>query len=169
MKKIIVLLALGVLIAGTASAQEALKSDRKARSENRENREDRKLKRVRKSPEELAARQTEILNKTLDLSKKQQKKVTELSLKRIQETEALRSRYAASTSKDQGRGRNAGLHQEMKAIHDHWEAGLQDALSKKQYTQYEASHKEMKSRRLADRGERGDKADKRRASKRDQF
>ena len=167
MKKIFVMLALGVLIAGTASAQEALKSDRKARSENRNHREDRKLKREKRSPEELAARQTEMLNKTLDLSKKQQKKVTELSLKRNQETEALRSRYAAS--KDQGRGRNAGLHQEMKAIHDRWEAGLKDVLSKKQYTQYEASRQEMKSRRLAGRDERGDKAGKRRTSRRDQF
>jgi protein CpxP len=163
MKKIFAMLALGTLIAGAASAQEVVKSDRKARSENQENR---KFNRQRRNPEELAARQTEMLNKKLDLSKKQQKKVQEINLKRTQETEALRSRYAAA--KDQGRGRNGGLHQEMKATNDRWEASLKDILSKKQYAQYEASRQEMKSRRLAERGQRGEKAGKRKESRRDQ-
>jgi hypothetical protein len=160
MKKIFAMLTLGLMMAGAASAQEVTPRDRKARFENREDR------RERKTPEEIAARQTEMLNKKLALSNKQQKKVQEISLKRAQETEALRSRYAGS--EQQARGRKAGVHQEMKAINDRWEADLKDILSKKQYTQYEASREEMKSRRLAarDRNERGEREGKRKEHKR---
>jgi periplasmic protein CpxP/Spy len=165
MKKIFAMLSLGLLMAGAASAQEVMPNDRKARFENRE---DRRGHRERKTPEEIATRQTEMLNKKLALSNKQQKKVQEISLKRAQETEALRSRYA--DSQEQARGRKAGVHQEMKAINDRWEADLKDILSKKQYTQYEASREEMKSRRLAarERGERerGEREGKRKEHKR---
>jgi hypothetical protein len=168
MKKLFVMLSLGVLIAGTASAQNAVKADRKARFENRENREDRKGDRPRKSPEEIAARQTEMLHKKLDLSNKQQKKIQEISLKRAQESEALHNRYAAANTNEGGRGRRDGVHQEMKAINDRWENELKDILSKKQQAQYEASRQEMKSRRLAGKNEKGEREGKRKELRRQQ-
>jgi periplasmic protein CpxP/Spy len=164
MKKIFLMLAAGLVMTGAANAQDAVKADKKARHENRESRENRHGDRERKNPEEIASRQTAMLNKKLALSDKQQKKVQEISLKRAQETEALRSRLAAS--QEQERGRKAGAHQEMKAINDRWEAELKDILSKKQYAQYEASRQEMKNRRLAGDSERGEREGKRKEFKR---
>lgn len=144
------MLTAGLLLAGVASAQEATQPERKPRYENRE---DRKGDRERRSPEEIASRQTEVLDKKLGLSDKQRRKVGEINLKRAQETEALRSRFSGSQQQQQqGRGRKAGGHQEMKTINERWEAELKDILSKKQYAQYQASRQEMRSRRLA--GER---------------
>lgn len=149
MKKIFTMLTAGLLMAGVANAQQETTSEQKPRYESRE---DRKGDRERRSPEEIATRQTEVLDKKLGLSDKQRRKVEEINLKRARETEALRNRFAGSQQQQQGRGRKAGGHQEMKAINDRWEAELKDILSKKQYAQYEANRQEMRSRRLA--GER---------------
>jgi hypothetical protein len=54
----------------------------------------------------------------------------------------------------------------MKAINDRWEAELKDILSKKQFTQYEASRQEMKARRLAGHGEKGEREGRRKELKR---
>jgi protein CpxP len=162
MKKIFLMLAFGALAAGTATAQEAVKSDKKARFENRE---DRQGNREKRNPEAMAARQLEMFDKQLDLSKKQEKQVQALSLKRTQEYQALRSRTAAP--KDQRPHRETG-HQEMKAINDRWEAGMKDILSKKQYAQYEANRQEMKTRRFAEKSEHGKKGDRKKGYKRPQ-
>ena len=97
----------------------------------------------------MASRYTEMLSKQLDLSNKQERKVQEITLKRAQETEALRSRMVEA--KGQDRSQRSIARQEMKAINDRWEADLKDILSKKQYSQYEASREEMKTR-LAGKG-----------------
>ncbi|MGV3502687.1 MAG: hypothetical protein ACO1O1_03215 [Adhaeribacter sp.] len=144
MKKIMLMLSFGLLVAGTASAQESPKTEKKGRFEHRQ---DHRGSRERKTPEQMASRHTEMLSKQLDLSNKQERKVQEITLKRAQQTEALRSRMMEA--KGQDRSQRSLAHQEMKAINDRWEADLKDILSKKQYSQYEASREEMKSRRLA--------------------
>lgn len=155
------MLSLGLLVAGTASAQEAPKSDKKQGHEHRQGRHG---ARERKNPEEMAARHTDMLDKQLDLSDKQERKVQEITLKRVQETEALRNQMMEA--KGQDRSRKSMAHQEMKAINDRWEAALKDILSKKQYSQFEASRQEMKSRRLAGKGERHEREGKRKEGKR---
>lgn len=163
MKKIFAMLTAGLLMAGVASAQQGPATERKPRHENQEGR---KGDRERRSPEQLASRQTAVLDKQLGLSNKQRRKVEEISLKRAQETEALRSRFAEARQQQQGRGRKAGMHQEMRAINERWEAELKDILSKKQYSQYEASRQQMKSRRLAGEGARGERDGRRKEIRR---
>lgn len=149
MKKILLMLSFGLMVAGTANAQENIKPGKK---EHGEHHQDRRGNRERKNPEEMAARHTEMLSKQLNLSDKQKSKVQEITLKRSQESEALRHRMMEAKAQDQHQRSLA--HQEMKAINDRWEADLKDILSKKQYSQFEASREEMKNRRLAGKGEK---------------
>lgn len=162
MKKIFTILTFGLLMAGVANAQEEPASGRKPRHEHRE---DWKGDRERRSPEEIASRQTEVLDKKLGMSNKQRRKVEEISLKRAQETEVLRSRFAGS-QQPQGRGRRAGLHQQMRAINERWEKELKAILTKKQYAQYQDSRQQMRSRRFAGEGPRGEREGKRKELKR---
>lgn len=155
------MLSLGLLVAGTASAQQTVKPDKKQGLEHRQGRHS---ARERMNPEEIAARHTQMLDKQLDLSAKQERKVQEITLKRAQETEALRNRMMEA--KGQDRTQRSLAHQEMKAVNDRWEAALKDILSKKQYSQFEASRQEMKSRRLAGKGEKHQREGKRKEGKR---
>ena len=157
------MLSFGLLVAGAASAQETVKSDKKRGFEHRQGHHE---ARERKTPEEIASRHTDLLAKQLDLSNKQERKVQEITLKRAQETEALRNRMMEA--KGQDRDHRSMAHQEMKAINDRWEAELKDILSKKQFSQFEASRQEMKSRRLAGKEERHQLEGKRKEDKRQQ-
>ncbi|MGV3639506.1 MAG: hypothetical protein ACO1NZ_03235 [Adhaeribacter sp.] len=149
MKKIMLMLTFGLLAAGTVSAQDTPKPEKK---EGMEHRHERRANRERKNPEEMAARHSEMLSKQLNLSDKQERKVREITLKRSQESEALRNRMMEA--KGQDKSQRALAHQEMKAINDRWEAELKDILSKKQFSQFEASRKEMKNRHFAEKGEK---------------
>ncbi|MCC9136454.1 DUF4890 domain-containing protein [Pontibacter silvestris] len=136
MKKVIVMLTLGVMVAGSSFAQNAPQKDRKNRTEQRGERGDK----ARKSPEEIATLRTEKLSKKLDLNNSQTKKLQALNLKQANEMQAMRTKY-----KDADR-RNPKQREEMKAVHAKWEAELKDILNKKQYAQYEADRNEMRAR-----------------------
>lgn len=138
MKKIIVMLSLGVLIAGASFAQNAPKRERKNRIENRDQ------SRIKRTPEERAARQTEMLSKKLDLSAKQKRKLEALNLKHNQELAALRTNKTGAYNRDRGQ------REEMQKLRVQWESELKDILNKKQYAQYEAERSERKNRRSID-------------------
>ena len=147
MKKIIVMLSLGVLVAGTSFAQNAPHKDKKSRTEHRRERDSFK-DRERKSPEERATLRTERLSKQLDLNKSQTRKLQALNLKHAQEMEAMRAQYKNADKR--GKNREA-----IKASHAKWEAELKDILNKKQYAKYEAERNEMRARREGKGHERG--------------
>ncbi|WP_242929436.1 hypothetical protein [Pontibacter vulgaris] len=148
MKKIIAMLALGALMAGTTYAQTtAPQKERRHRTEQRGKR----VQKYKKSPEEIAAKRTEMLAKKLDLSKRQQKKLQELNLKRAQEMQANRG---------EARDRKS-MRSDRQASKARYEAELKDILNKKQYAQYEAHREEMKVKHAQKRdhrkGERGER------------
>lgn len=143
MKKVIVMLTLGVLVAGSSFAQDAPQKENKSRTEQRKSRD---FGRDKKSPEERAQLRTERLSQKLDLNSAQTRKLQALNLKQVNEMQAMRAKY-----KDADR-RNPKQREEMKALHTKWEAELKDILTKKQYAQYEADRKEMRAH-LEKRGE----------------
>ena len=144
MKKIIVMLSLGVLIAGTALAQNAPRKERNSRIENR----DQRRVHQKKTPAERAAKQTEVLSQKLDLSARQKRKVEALNLKHNQEMEALRSKNNIATR------RNKAQREEVRRLRAEREEALKDILNKKQYAKYEADRKELRNRRDMDGRER---------------
>lgn len=144
------MLAMGALMAGTTYAQEAPKKERKHRAEQRGER----MQRQKKSPEEMAAKRTEMLTKKYDLNKSQQKKLQALNLKHAQEKHALHANRGEARDHRSARG-------EMQASKARYEAELKDILNKKQYAQYEADkaekharHEQKREQRKAQRGDK---------------
>lgn len=128
------MLSLGMLMAAdTTYAQNVPQKERKQRTEQRGER----MQKQRKSPEEMAARRTEMLAQKYDLNKSQQKKLQ--ALKHAQEKHALHA--------NKGEARNKkSMRTERQASRASYEAGLKDILNKKQYAQYEADKAEMRAK-----------------------
>lgn len=124
-------------MAGTTYAQTAPQKERKHRTDQRgEYRHKHK-----KSPEEMAARRTEVLTRKLDLNKSQQKKLQALNLKHVQERQAM-------MQANRGEVRNReNMRSERQASRARYDAELKDILNKKQYAKYEAERNEMKAKR----------------------
>jgi len=150
MKKIIAILAFGVLVTGTSFAQNTLPKEKNNRSENRVSNRAQRL-----TPEERAAKRTEMLAQKLDLSAKQKKQLQALNLKQAQEQEAFRSKYSASNDRalnDRNANErnqnefNQNQRQERKKMNDRWEAGLKEILNKKQYAKYETERNQAQGR-----------------------
>lgn len=144
------MLAMGALMTGATYAQEAPQKDRKHRTERR-------MHKAKKSPEEMAARRTEMFTKKYDLNKSQQKKVQALNLKFAKEKHELH--------KNRGEARDhRSMRGEMQASRARYEAELKDILNKKQYAQYEADKAEMRTKhehkREHRKGERGERQHK---------
>ncbi|GAA4301828.1 DUF4890 domain-containing protein [Nibribacter koreensis] len=146
MKKLILMLSMGVLFAGTSFAQDAPQKVRKERSEQRVRKDGQE--RVRKSPEERAAKRTEMMAKKYDLNKSQQAKLQALFLKQSNEMAAQRSNRMEATQKDPAQ------RQARKAKHEQYNAEIKSILNKKQYAQFEADRKEMKEKKAAKKGQR---------------
>ncbi|WP_205504578.1 hypothetical protein [Rufibacter psychrotolerans] len=147
MKKILAMLSLGVLVAGTSFAQTVAPQPegRKHRLENRHQKP--RADRERKTPEQWAAARTARLDKQLDLSKAQEKKITALFLEQSKEREQLRA------NRQPGERKDPQLKASRKEAHAKWEAELQKILTKKQYATLEASRKEKRSQQET-RGQR---------------
>jgi periplasmic protein CpxP/Spy len=150
MKKLIVMLTLGLLVTGSSFAQTAPQKDKKQRMEQRGKR----VQENRKTPEQMAAKRTEMLTKKLDLNKSQQKKLQALNLKQAQEMQAMRAQRGEATNRE-------SMRSERKASKARYEAELKDILNKKQYAQYEAHREEMRARyeqkREHRKGQRGER------------
>lgn len=129
------MLAFGMLVTGSAFAQETTKKEKKQRVERTEVR---KVRKQKADPEERANRQAEMLSKKLALSETQQNQLQELNKKKAQELQALNDKY------DRSDARNEARRAERKAIQDRWQADLKSILSEKQYATYEADRKEKR-------------------------
>lgn len=142
MKKVILMLSLGVLIAGSSIAQQAPQKEKRNRTEHRDGRDNRE----HKSPEELAAFRTEKMSKELGLNKKQTRKLQALNLKQANEHEMIRAQYrhADKGNKNQRREMRASR-ERMRTSREKWDAELKDILTKKQYAQYQEQRKEMRA------------------------
>ncbi|AMM49949.1 hypothetical protein TH61_00445 [Rufibacter sp. DG15C] len=146
MKKLILMLSMGVLFAGTSFAQDAPQKVRKERSEQRVRKDGQE--RVRISPEERAAKRTQMMTKKYDLNKSQQAKLQALFLKQSNEMAAQRSNRLEATQKDPAQ------RQARKAKQEQYNAEIKRILTKKQYAQFEADRKEMKEKHAAKKGQR---------------
>ncbi len=129
------MLSLGVFMAGAAYAQNAPQKEKKQRTEQRGER----MQKQKKSPEEMAAKRTEMLTKKYDLNKSQQKKLEALNLKQAKEKNALHANRGEARNKE-------NMRSERQASRARYEAELRDILNKKQYAQYEADKAEMKAK-----------------------
>ncbi|WP_187264471.1 DUF4890 domain-containing protein [Pontibacter beigongshangensis] len=146
MKKIIVMLSLGVMVAGASFAQNAPQKEKKNRTEYRADREHKKHNR---NPEARAQKQTERMAQRLNLNKSQQKKLQALNVQHAKDMQALQAKY-----KDADRA-NSNMRDERKALHAKREAEMKSILNKKQYAQYEAEKSQMRARRQERGQERG--------------
>ena len=147
MKKAFLVLALGIMVAGSTVAQQAPQKERKSRTEQR----DGHIRKGNRTPEERAARQTEKMSQELGLNKSQTRKLQALNLKQMQQREAMRSQF-----KEEGR-RDRSQRQEMKTAREQWNAELKDILTKKQYAQYQEKREQMRAQQQERRGRDGDK------------
>ena len=144
MKRIIAMLAIGTLMSGATYAQETSQKERTHRTEHSH-----KYK-AKKSPEEMAAKRTEMFNKKYDLNKSQQRRLQALNLKFVREKHELH--------KNRGEARDhRSMHGEMQASRARYEAELRDILNKKQYAQYEADKTEKRAKRERRKGKRGER------------
>ncbi|MFT2009231.1 DUF4890 domain-containing protein [Pontibacter sp. 13R65] len=137
MKKIIVMLALGVMVAGGSYAQDAPQAGKKNKTEHRAHKG---RKQASKAPEERAKMRTERMAQKYELNKSQQNKLEALHLKQASEREAMRAnRQQASADRE-------ATKEAMKANHAQYQAELKKILNNKQYAQYKADRKEMQDR-----------------------
>ncbi|WP_210486005.1 DUF4890 domain-containing protein [Rufibacter aurantiacus] len=162
MKKVVVMLALGLAIAGTSQAQD--NPQRGQRSENRTeqgrgNREARRDgdRREKLTPEQHATKRTEMLSQKYDLSSSQKRKLQALNLKHAQQMESFHGQFA---QKSQRTERNDQQHQQMKNLRADWEKELKDILTKKQYAKYQEDRKQMQANRANRRGKDGNRFDR---------
>ncbi|MCX2741398.1 hypothetical protein [Pontibacter anaerobius] len=155
MKKNLLALALGVLVMGSAVAPAVAQDTTKPRQEARMQ----KHKGERKSPEERAQAKTERMDKELDLSKSQAKKVKALYLKEAKEHKEKRAHFKKGDKKDAAAREQ--MRAEMMAAHQRHNEEMKDILNKKQYAKYEeiqakkrAKHEQQRDSRKSHKGER---------------
>ena len=162
MKKYIAMIAFGLAIAATATAQTAPEGEKEQKYENRNGRErgERKQKgefrrnaerRQDITPEQRATRRTEKLSQQLDLSSKQKKQLQALNLKQARQMESLRGQN------NQPGTRNENQREEMKRLHASYEKEFKDILTKKQYAKYEEDRKLMQAQRENRSGREGER------------
>ncbi|KAA3436962.1 DUF4890 domain-containing protein [Rufibacter hautae] len=161
MKKVVVMLALGLAIAGTSQAQD--NPQRGQRAENRTeqgrgNREGRRdgARKEKLSPEQHATKRTEMLSQKYDLNNSQKKKLQALNLKHAQQLESFRGQYAQKGERTQRKEQ----HQQLKSLRADWDKELKDILTKKQYAKYQEDRKQMQANRANRRGKDGNRFDK---------
>jgi periplasmic protein CpxP/Spy len=142
MKKLIAVLSLGMLVAGSAYAQTTTpQKDQKARSEQRAAKGDR----AQKSPEDMAKMRTEKLAQKLDLNASQKNQLQALNMRHAEEMKAMRESYKTTgekTAEDKAKMKEA-----KQASHDKRQAELKGILTQQQYAKYEADKSEMRAKR----------------------
>lgn len=137
MKKLVAMMALGMLVAGSAYAQETSQKEKKQRTEHRA----KKGTRIQKADTEArATKQTEMMAKRLELSDAQEKELQVLNMRRTQELQALKVKY------DKSDARNEAQRAERKAIQERWHADMKEVLNEKQYAQYKADRKKKRGK-----------------------
>jgi periplasmic protein CpxP/Spy len=141
MKKLIAVLSLGMLVAGSAYAQTTTtQKDQKARSEQRAAKGDR----AQKSPEDMAKMRTEKLAQKLDMNASQKNQLQALNMRHAEEMKAMRESYKTTgekTAEDKAKMKEA-----KQASHDKRQAELKGILTPQQFAKYEAEKSEMKAR-----------------------
>jgi Spy/CpxP family protein refolding chaperone len=146
MKKLFMLLSLGMLVAGATFAQEAPKNYRKPRTEQARNEG---VQEEEKTPEQRAAKRSAMLTKKYNLNQAQQTRLQALYLRQANETSTLHAqRGGADVEKGQ-------LREALKAKRAQWDAELQSILTKEQYAQYQADQKERASKTRERVGRKG--------------
>jgi len=128
MKKLIAMIALGAMVAGTSFAQTAPQKDKKPRIERAGQGKD---GRQAKSPEERAAKRVEMMSKRYNLSEAQQAQLKTLHQKQGQEMAAMRGQRGQSQKISQQQ------REAMKAKHEQFNAELKGILTPEQYAQYQ--------------------------------
>lgn len=153
MRKNILMLALSVLVAGSAVAPAVAQGPEKQREEvwAKKHKDDRK----RKSPEERAKLRAERMTKELDLNKSQARKVEALYLKEAKERESKRADFRKGDRKS-AESREA-MRNEMMAAHQRHNEELKDILNKKQYAKYEEMQAQKREQMKARHHEKGGK------------
>lgn len=149
MKKVIVMLSLGVLFAGSSMALDLPRGESKAHVEQRGE------KRERLSPEQMASKRTERMSKQLSLSKKQERQLQALHLKQAQQMQALHKKDSRSDrGREEGRKQQFSKEQQaqMKAMRSRYESELKDILSPSQFKKYAAERQAMRDRHQDGRG-----------------
>jgi periplasmic protein CpxP/Spy len=142
MKKLIAVLSLGMLVAGSSYAQTTTpQKDQKPRSEYRGAKGDK----ARKTPEEMARMRTDKMAQKLELNASQKSQLQALNLRHAQEMKARRESYKASGEKTAAD--KAKIQEARKASHDKWQAELKGVLTEQQYAKYEAYRAEMQQKR----------------------
>ncbi|WP_210486140.1 hypothetical protein [Rufibacter aurantiacus] len=136
MKKIFVMLSLGLLVTGTTFAQEKTSQERKPKTE-RAGKDG--VKKQTRTPEEKAAQKAQKLTEKYSLTQAQQTRLQALFLRQATETSALKAQSrAAEGAKPQER-------EAYKARKAQYEAELKSILTPEQYAQYQADRKEKAS------------------------
>ncbi|MBD1398543.1 DUF4890 domain-containing protein [Pontibacter sp. JH31] len=148
MKKLIAVLSIGMLVAGSSYAQTTTpQKDKKPRSEYRGAKGDK----AQKTPEEKAQMKTDRMAQKLELNASQKNKLQALNLRHAQEMKAMHERYKATgekTAEDRTRMQEA-----RKVSHDKWKAELKRILTAEQFAKFEADRDEMHDHMKHKRGE----------------
>ncbi|MCC9138984.1 hypothetical protein ACFSKU_08005 [Pontibacter silvestris] len=140
MKKLVMMLAFGLAIAGTSQAQNGSQG---GRDNDRKVEQVKNEKRAKLSPEQRAIQRTEKLTQKLDLNKSQQKKLQALNLKHAKQIESI-----AHT-----RERNEKQSQQMQKLQASWEKEFKSIVNKKQFANYQEERKQMQANRGKNNGQ----------------
>jgi len=152
MKKLVVMMVLGLAVAATSQAQNGPQRDSRieqGRQDNGNSREDRD-RQPNVSPEQMATKRTEMLQQKLGLNKSQTKKLQALNLKHAQQLQSLHGQFA------KGGEKNPKQEQQMQRLNTDWDKEFKKIASKKQYAQFEQERKQIQANR--GQNKRGPKA-----------
>ncbi|KAA3436798.1 hypothetical protein [Rufibacter hautae] len=146
MKKIVVMLSLGMLVTGTTFAQEVTKGDRKPKTERIGQDGGKKDTRT---PEEKATQKAQKVTKKYNLTQAQQASLQALYLKQETETAAMKAQSrGAGDVKTKDR-------EDFKAKRAQWDAELKSILTPEQYAQYQADRKAKASQKAGKTAKKG--------------
>ena len=107
---------------------------------------------VRKSPEEIAAKRSAQLKEKLELTDDQKTKVYASMLDKINRKQAIKEKYKGGTDKK-------SMRMEMKAVEDGFDADMKSILTAEQYTKWQGIKTKQKEKHKEKRG-KGPKAKK---------
>ncbi|TXK45701.1 hypothetical protein FVR03_12190 [Pontibacter qinzhouensis] len=147
MKKLVVMMMLGLAVAATSQAQNGSQRDNRTEQDHydRGNSRDNQDRKPNVSPEQMATKRTEVLQQKLDLNKSQTKKLQALNLKHAQQVRALRGQFA------KGGEKKPKQVEQMQRLRADWDKEFKKIASKKQYAQYELEKKQMQASRRGKR------------------
>lgn len=97
---------------------------------------------VKKSPEQRAAKQADKMKADLALSDGQRTEVYEACLKRIQDAGAVKAKYADMKGKQDSKTRRS----DMKAVQATFDARMKEVLTADQYAKWSKQKEERKSK-----------------------